>query len=135
MKGGKTDLEITLKQRLDSVLKEIKVQQSLDHTYKSGNSQSETKSKWQFIEMLRKDKKKNFCGEDIKPDSNCQPVKKSKHSLFENLLETNADNAQDSDIQKHYCNILAPNKNLDDLLQSSFKQQSPQRKESRFTTL
>jgi len=26
MKGGKTDLEVTLKQRLDSVLKEIKTQ-------------------------------------------------------------------------------------------------------------
>ena len=46
MKGGKTDLEITLKQRLDSVLKEIKVQQSLEQTYKNGNSQAETKSKW-----------------------------------------------------------------------------------------
>ena len=79
MKGGKPDLEITLKQRLDSVLKEIKAQQSLEQTLKSASSQAETKSKWQFIEMLRKDKKKNGSTEDKKIDSNTHSgPKKSK---------------------------------------------------------
>jgi len=60
MKGANTnDLEVTLKQRLDSVLKEIKNQQSLEHTFKSTSSQAETKSKWQFIDIIRKEKKKN----------------------------------------------------------------------------
>ena len=60
MKGAKTnDLEVTLKQRLDSVLKEIKNQQCLEHTFKSAGSQAETKSKWQFIDIIRKEKKKN----------------------------------------------------------------------------
>ena len=79
MKGGKPDLEITLKQRLDSVLKEIKAQQSLEQTLKSASSQAETKSKWQFIEMLRKDKKKNGSTENKKIDSNTHSeLKKSK---------------------------------------------------------
>lgn len=43
MKGGKTDLDVTLKQRLESVLKEIKTQQTFDSTLKSNNSQTETK--------------------------------------------------------------------------------------------
>jgi hypothetical protein len=60
MKGGKAEFEVTLKQRLDSVLKEIKTQQTLEQTLKSNSSQAETKSKWMFIEMLRKDKKKTL---------------------------------------------------------------------------
>ncbi len=86
MKGGKTELEITLKQRLDSVLKEIKAQQSLDQTLKSGSSQAETKSKWQFIEMLRKDKKKNGSTEDKRIDLNTNSVpKKSKFCADESF--------------------------------------------------
>jgi len=51
----------------------------LEQTFKSGSSQAETKSKWQFIEMLRKDKKKNGATNDMKIDSNiCSVPKKSK---------------------------------------------------------
>lgn len=86
--------------------------------------------------MLRKDKKKNGMSEDKQPDSNPNlGLKKSKLQNCLKFLESNSDNGQDNDIQKHYCNILAPNKNLDELLQSSFRQISPPRKESRFTTL
>ena len=47
MKGGKTnDLEATLKQRLDSVLKEIKNQQNFEQTFSSNGSQAQTKTKW-----------------------------------------------------------------------------------------
>ena len=64
MKGGKTnDLEATLKQRLDSVLKEIKNQQSFEQTFSSNGSQAQTKTKWQFIDIIRKDKKKNLQNE------------------------------------------------------------------------
>jgi hypothetical protein len=71
----------------------------LESTFKSGNSQAETKSKWQFIEMLRKDKKKLGCAEDKKIDSNpLSAPKKSKHSFESKFLETAADQNQDSDI-------------------------------------
>jgi hypothetical protein len=70
MKGGKTDFEVTLKQRLDSVLKEIKTQQTFEQTLKSNTSQAETKSKWQFIDMLRKDKKRSDRNEDKVQNSN-----------------------------------------------------------------
>lgn len=68
MKGGKVEFEVTLKQRLDSVLKEIKTQQTLEQTLKSNSSQAETKSKWMFIEMLRKDKKKTLNRHDAEQE-------------------------------------------------------------------
>lgn len=68
MKGGKAEFEVTLKQRLDSVLKEIKTQQTLEQTLKSNSSQAETKSKWMFIEMLRKDKKKTLNRHDAEQE-------------------------------------------------------------------
>ena len=99
MKGGKPDLEITLKQRLDSVLKEIKAQQSLEQTLKSGSSQAETKSKWQFIEMLRKDKKKNGSTEDKKIDSNTHSVpKKSKFCANESCIASKTNQNEGTDI-------------------------------------
>lgn len=68
MKGGKAEFEVTLKQRLESVLKEIKTQQTLEQTLKSNSSQAETKSKWMFIEMLRKDKKKTLNRHDAEQE-------------------------------------------------------------------
>lgn len=54
--------------------------------------------------------------------------------MSSNLSEITKKAIEDGDIQKHYCNILAPNKDINELLQSSIRFPSP-RKESKLNTL